>query len=63
MKFTESMRRLVGLCLLAFMPLGGLVAQASEVTVRSIPSKGLNADSRYTVYLPDGTRTAGCATR
>ena len=24
------------------------------MTVRSIPSKGLNADLRYTVYLPDG---------
>lgn len=54
MNFLNLSGRLVGLYMLALVSLGGPAALASEVTVHSIASKGLNGDFRYTVYLPDG---------
>ncbi len=50
----SSLRKLFGWCLLALAAAAAQLAQAGEVTLRSLKSKALNADYRFTIYLPDG---------
>lgn len=50
----KSIRKLLGWLLLALAAAAPPLALAGEVTARSFNSKALNADYRYTLYLPDG---------
>ena len=51
---TLSVRKLLCWCVLVLATAATQLSQASEVTLRTMKSKALNADYRYTVYLPDG---------
>jgi len=47
-------RILLSWLLLAIFAVAAPVALAAEVTLRSFGSKAMNADYKYTIYLPDG---------
>ena len=55
-RFTLA-RKLFGCALLMLLAAGAQLSLAGEVTLRSFNSKALNAEYRYTVYLPDGYDT------
>ena len=46
--------KLMGYLLLMLLFAGAQLSMAGEVTLRSFNSKAMNAEYRYTVYLPDG---------
>lgn len=50
----KSLRKLLCWCLLALLASTAQLSLAGEVTSRSFNSKALNAEYRYTIYLPDG---------
>ena len=47
-------QKLMGYLLLMLLFAGAQLSMAGEVTLRSFNSKAMNAEYRYTVYLPDG---------
>jgi enterochelin esterase-like enzyme len=50
----STARTLLRWLLLAIVAVAAPLALAGEVTLRSFGSKAMNADYRYTIYLPDG---------
>jgi enterochelin esterase-like enzyme len=50
----KSFYRIFAFCLITFVFIAVQVANAGEITLRSMESKALSASYPYTIYLPDG---------